>query len=648
MAKGKRPGRPTPPRRLVEGTRKAYDLLENGETAEALEILVELDQAYPNTPEVLGYLVNAYFDLQDMPNYEQAIRRLHRLDPRDPDLNYGLAGAYLVNGRPALAIRVFQEALRRWPDHPKAAVAREDIPRLENALREQTAGLNLDEAQAFDLIAQNDELRYCLAHAEYRQGRQAAEKLLRKFPDFVPALNNLTQIFAVDGEFERAMQTSLRVLGIEPENIHALSNLTRLCFLKGRPEEANQYAQRLKSSPADATDRWTKIAEALSFLEDDQGVLDVYPRAKASGELEPPYADELFFHLAAASAYFLGKEKDAQFFWQQALKINPRFDWAVENLADLNKPVEERAGAWAHPFESWLLAGVVRDLTGQMKKLKNAANKSDVQNVLARFFEEQHPEVFFLAPHLVARGDAKAREFVVRTAAVTAHPELVAAAKDVVFGRRGTFQERFEAAHLLAEAELLPAGPTQMWSAGEMHEVMLLNMEISPEPEASKLPRRAQQLAEQAYEALRKGDGRRAQELLEQALAIAPEDPSLVNNLAMALDMQGQSEEAQRMIRGLHDRFPDYFFGIIAAASLEVMEGNLDHAHELLNSLLERKKMHTSEFTALCRAQIQVWLAEDNREAARTWIEMWERVDPENPDLVAYRIRVGMDNKRRK
>ena len=202
MAKGKPVGRPTPPRRLVEGTRKAYDLLEDGKSAEALEILVELDQAYPNTPEVLGSLVNTYYDLQDMPNYEQAIRRLHRLDPRDPDLNYGLAGAYMVNGRPALAIRAFQEALRRWPDHPKAAIAREDIPRLENALREQTAGLNLDEAQAFDLIAQNDELRYCLAHGEYRKARQAAENLLRDirilcprstiWPKFLPSMASLS------------------------------------------------------------------------------------------------------------------------------------------------------------------------------------------------------------------------------------------------------------------------------------------------------------------------------------------------------------------------------------------------------------------------------------------------------------------------
>ncbi len=646
MAKGKPKARPTPPRKLGEETSEAYDLLENGKTAEALEILVKLDQAYPNTPEVLGNLVNAYYDLKDMPNYEHAIRRLIRLDPRDPDLNYGLAGAYLVNGRPALAIHTFQEALHRWPDHPKSAEARKAIPLLESALREQASGLNLSETQAFDLLLQHDELRYCLAHAEYRRGRQLAEKLLHSFPDFVPALNNLAQIFAVDGEFDQAIRASMRVLEIEPENIHALSNLTRLYFLSGRPAEAEAYARRLKSSRADAADRWTKIAEALTFVEDDEGVLALYERAKTARELEPPHTDEIFYHLLAVAASYQGKEKEAQNYWRKALKINPHFDWALENLADLKKPQEDRSGVWAYPFESWLLAAAVHGLSDQLKKIKPAVEKSGVQAAIARYFEEKHPEVFFLAPHLVERGDSKARAFVAHTAAATAHPALVSAAKGFIFGKRGSLQERFEAAHILSEADLLPSGPVQMWSGSEMHEVMLLNMEISPEPEKSTLPRRALLLAEQALDALRERDGERAQELLEQALALAPDDPSLVNNLAMALDMQGQVEQARQMIRELHARFPDYFFGIIAAANLEVIQGNLERAHELLNGLMQRKKLHTSEFTALCQAQIQSYLAENNREAARTWVEVWEKVDPENPSLKTYQRRIGPVKKR--
>jgi tetratricopeptide (TPR) repeat protein len=646
VTKSKRPGRSTPSRKLVEGTSKAFELLENGKAGEALEILVELDRTYPNTPEVLGGLVNVYYDLKDLHNYEHAIRRLARLDRRDPDIIYGLAGAYMVNGRPALAIQAFQEALRRWPTHPRAKEAHKGIPLLENALREQTTGLNLSEAQSFDVLLQHDELRYCLAHGEYQQGRRVAEKLLRSFPDFVPALNNLAQIFAVESEFDQAIHTSLRVLEIEPENIHALSNLARLHFLGGHPEDAAQFAQRLKRSQADAAERWTKIAEALTFLEDDEGVLDLYKRAKAADELEPSHVDEIFFHLLAVAAYHQGKQKDARIYWQKALKINPQFEWALENVEDLKKPVDDQSGVWAYPFESWLLDSAVHDLASQLEKLKRATKKSDVQTMLAHFFEEKHPEVFFLAPHLVKRGDARARDFVTRVAAVTGHPALVSAAKEYVFGKRGSFQERFQAAKILSEADLLPSGEIQMWSAGEMSEVMLLNIEVSPEPEASKLPERVQELAEQAFQALRDRDGLRAQGLLEQALALWPDDPSLVNNLGLALEMQGQSKRSRQMIRELNSRFPDYFFGVIAIAGLEIEKGELDRAHQLLNGLMQRKKLHTSEFTALCRAQIQVWLAENKRKAARSWLEVWEKADPDHPDLKIYRRKVGLSEKR--
>jgi hypothetical protein len=76
-------------------------------------------------------------------------------------------------------------------------------------------------------------------------------------------------------------------------------------------------------------------------------------------------------------------------------------------------------------------------------------------NTLSLYFEEKHPEAFFLAPHRVARGNAAARDFVARLAAITAHPALVSAAKDFIFGTRGTFQERFDASHILSEADLM-------------------------------------------------------------------------------------------------------------------------------------------------------------------------------------------------
>ena len=177
MAKNKQPGRPTLPMVLMEGLRTAHALEESKKPAEALQILAELDRAYPHKREVLRNLANVCYDLKDLPQYEHAIRRLQRLEPRDADVAYSLAGAYLLNGRSALAIQAFQAALQRWPGHAKAAQARQEIPGLEEALRKQAAALSLNAAVAFDLLVQHDELLYYLAFI-YIRGAGLLYKIL--------------------------------------------------------------------------------------------------------------------------------------------------------------------------------------------------------------------------------------------------------------------------------------------------------------------------------------------------------------------------------------------------------------------------------------------------------------------------------------
>ena len=637
MAKSKKPGSPTPPRRLVEETCKAFELLEDNRPAEALVILEELNKTYPNTPNILGGLVNAYFDMGNLSEYEHATRQLSRLEPRNANLSFSLAGAFMTNSRPALALHTFQETLRRWPNNHHAGEACKEIQILEKRLQALAAEVGMPIEQAFELFIQHDELRYCLMHGEYRRGKQVAEKVLRRFPYFVPVLNNLGQIYAVEGEMNKAVQMALRVLELEPENIHALSNLARLHFLGGYPVEADGYKLRLKQSKAVASDRWTKIAEALTFLEDDQGVLALYAQAEAAGELEPPETDEIFYHLLAVAACRLGKEKDARKYWQKSLQINPNFKWAQENLDDLIRPVAKRSGVWAYPIENWLLGQVIQGISRYMQKETRGLKKEDIQKSFSSFVEEKYPKVIFLAPHLVERGDARAREFVVRMAAISGQPALLEAAKAFIFGKIGSFEERFQKSKILAEASLLPSGQARMWSEGEWRDVLMLSIKITPEPTEPKRSKKAQELYKQSCEALYEQDGERAQSILEQVVASYPDDPGLLNNLAVAHQFQGHFDTASQMLKDIHHRFPDYFFGIIGMASLATMNGDTQQAHALLNRLMQQKKMHTSEFSALCKAQIQISFAEDNHEVARTWLEMWEKVDPDNPDQLAYR-----------
>jgi tetratricopeptide (TPR) repeat protein len=376
-------------------------------------------------------------------------------------------------------------------------------------------------------------------------------------------------------------------------------------------------------------------------MENDAGVLALYEQAKAAGELEPPAADSLFYHLLAVAAYNLGKEKKAIEFWEKALKIDPNFSFAQENLADIKKPADERSGVWAFPFETWLLEPILLETGMYLEKMKKVSSKAEVQATFSRFLTEEHQEVFFLAPHLIARGDAKACGFVATMAAVSGDVHLVEIVKSFVSGKKGSVEERFNAAETLSTADLLPSGAMKMWAKGKEEEMLLLNVEISPEPVKIKnMPRKAEELAEQALYALNEKDSERAQALLEQALNLWPNDPSLLNNLALAYHRQGQIEKAFETMRSLRAKYPDYFFGIISSANMAALAGDVEQAHELLNGLMQRKKMHTSEFAALCSAQIQIALKEKNREVARSWVEAWKRVDPDNPTLEIFRREV--------
>ena len=76
-------------------------------------------------------------------------------------------------------------------------------------------------------------------------------------------------------------------------------------------------------------------------------------------------------------------------------------------------------------------------------------------------------------------------------------------------------------------------------------------------------------------------------------------------------------------------------------ARLEVQAGRFDEAAALLRPLLERKKLHPSEFAALAAAEIELQLARGEREGVRSWLNLWEEMMPDHPQLPIWRARVG-------
>jgi tetratricopeptide (TPR) repeat protein len=175
---------------------------------------------------------------------------------------------------------------------------------------------------------------------------------------------------------------------------------------------------------------------------------------------------------------------------------------------------------------------------------------------------------------------------------------------------------------------------------GEWRELLFLGFEIYDEPKRKHAPQ-VERWAQEATLALHEADWSRAERLLDQALAIEPDAPDLLNNRAIAYSLQGRAEEAEALIRQIHERHPDYLFARVGLAQRHIERGEFKEARELLDPLLHRKRLHYSEFDSLCGATIQLHLAEGNRDAARSWFDLWESTDPENPKLELFRRRVN-------
>ncbi len=630
------------PARLA--TRRLFDQLEEVENylrrknwPKALDLLLALNRHFPQREEILERLVNTAFEVQDLAIYQMACEGLLRLRHDDADLLCALGSACLKNGRPALAVHSFRRFFDRWPGHEKAEEVRHTLAKLEPVLQKILTDWGMTGPDRVELAALHEEVHALLEQGRFRKCREVADRLLRRRPRFTPALNNSGEAWFREGQYAQAIATARRVLDIDPDNYHALANLTRYLFLSGQTAEARTMADRLQTVTSQATDIWVKKAEALSCLGDDAGVLGVARAADQAGARGRPDQDALLFHLGAVAAFRLGQEDAARDFWRRAMDCLPDFDLVQENLDDLAKPLAERHGPWAFPFNHWFSAKLFGELGSQLKTMPK--DKSVTPMIQA--FLRTHPEIVALVPYLLDRGSPEAGEFVLKLAEWAKSPDLLNALRDFALGQRGPDKMRMHAAHLASQAKLFPEGPVRLWIEGAWKDIVLHEYQIHFEPtyNYNHSPEVTNLMAD-GLSAANRGDAVAFEQRFQEALALEPDKPDLLNNLAKAYEQQGRHAEAEALLRQIHQRFPDYLFACTCVARLAIREGDLTKAKALLDPLLDRHRWHHTEFAALSIARIDLLLAEGYRDAAQSWFDLWKRSDPENPHLPGWQVRL--------
>jgi tetratricopeptide (TPR) repeat protein len=648
MAKrGSRRGKPNQIRiaqkKIYQSLYEVDKMLESGRYVEARNELQQLDQQFPDNEDVLRELVNACYELNDSAGYQYAIERFSKIMPDDPDVFLGLAGAYMSNLRMTLALRGFHHFLERWPEHERAAEVRQRIEHLKPMVHDRLRKLGFTEEEYDELGALHDESQILMEYGQYAEGRRVAEELIARKPRFAAVRNNLSLMWAMEGNLGKAITVAQETLEIEPDNYHTLANLIHFHVQNGQIEQASQYADRLKSVvDEEMVDIWEKKIEALSYLGDDAGVIAVFNQAQEFRNGEALKFMPLIFHFAAVAEMRLGNDKQARSLWRQALKIYPGLELARDNLDDLSKHTAERHAPWPFPLASWIPKRTLNNLIASIKSINQNDNDQAINAAMCCYID-QNPELAPLVPILLERGDPAGRGLAMQLATSAKTPEMMAALRDFALSHNGPDQMRLQAAQTAREEKLLPEGTLRLWIKGKWTEVTQTYNEIHYEPLFEHRPD-VRELMAKGIDFMRKEDGVNSERFFKQALELEPEAPDILNNLALAYNLQGRNEEGERIMRQIHRQHPDYLFGIINMARIHIYHGELDKAADLLKPLLSRKRLHHDELIALIEANINLYLAKEDPDRARQWIKMWENVDPDDPKLQNWRQKIEMQD----
>ncbi len=606
---------------------EAEFLIEGRQWRSALSFLYDAAQKYPTDTRFWEMLAEVGSHLRNAPAMQDALSRLVKLRPDDPDAWYHLAHAYGLDEYAALCRRTVREFLDRFPNDDKRTQA---LTMLDIAERELQAtvtgyGFPVDEA-GYELLCIHEESQILLRQGHLAEARQKAEYLIGRMQDFVPAYNNLSLIFYADGKVEKAFETAQEVLAKQPENFHALANLVRYSIHLGREEDARQFADRLRLAESHIPVIWAKKLEAFTFVGDDQAVVDTYN--KAVKRSMPP--DNFGTHLAAYAFYRLGKESEARKLWRKIIKSDADFELAAKNLEEIELP-EDKRNIVGMPLNYWIPAPLFDDLQQRTLTLKDGKNfEKNLKKKMTRFLDD-HPNLLVLCSIFLKRGDEGLREFAVKMLDWAGTPESHAALKDFALGQNGSEEMRFKAAMALSEANAIPRN-VAFWRDGEWRETRLLTFKITGEPvENYPLKPKAQKLLKKGYDATQK----QQLDLAEQYYKLAHEanganHPSIMFNLLTVDRMRGIHANAEATLRKIVADFPDYSFGAISLAKIEVEKGNLEKAKDLVERFYDKEQWHFSEISIWLHFNIELALAENQFDNARMHLNMLRNID-DNP-----------------
>jgi tetratricopeptide (TPR) repeat protein len=259
--------------------------------------------------------------LSEMGNYEEsnAILQyiLNELDPHMTECYFYMANNFANMENFEAAEQALIDYLERDPDGQFLDESEEMMEFLRYELERPA---RVSHIRSREGVFEHDKARALLEEGKFAEATKLLENLVRRYPDFVAARNNLALAYYYMGSFDKAMETVREVLELDNGNLHALCNLAIFYQHLGDEAECRPLTEQLIKVYPFHQEHVFKLATTMGILgRHDLAYRHFRRLLKHYDTQQDPY----LFHCIAVAAYNTGRFQEARRMWRQAEKLDP-------------------------------------------------------------------------------------------------------------------------------------------------------------------------------------------------------------------------------------------------------------------------------------------------------------------------------------
>ncbi|MBT9312363.1 tetratricopeptide repeat protein [Leptothoe kymatousa] len=608
---------------LITELAHAEALVRREQWTEAHSLLSRLKSSHPENLDVLAHLLEVYYELGQLYQYQATCEQFLALKPNDARVNFLLGHAYVLNYYPLLGVRQYRYAIERWPEHPGSVEGKEHLAMIEPNLTEALDNLELTYPDDWEFGLLYERTR---AYTETSQAHKAittAQTLIEQRPDFVAGHNSLALAYMADDQYDQAVATLQRCLENHPESLLLRANLIRFLCLRGNFSAAETHKPVLLSDTSTTLNDLTRKAEALAYLDDMANLANLLDTVPPDPNKDNrPLVTGLFHHLAAVALAERGNPKAARHQWTLALELYPDLTVARENLDDFDITPTFKEGPWPFELNSWVENSVYQDLRQVAMAMTPERDPQPALIAAVEALIAHHPFVSQLVPAWFKRGSPRARMLAMLIAKCSLTTPHIAAVNDFVASTYGSDSQRYHMASYLGRHDQLTT--TRLWLNGTWHDnPPLATYTVEPEPALTHTPEAASLLdkAQKKIALESPKAAETAEKYLQQALELEPNNPVLLNNLALAYTHQDRLAESRQLTQQIIDQHPEDVDSRIAIAQLYLQEDNLDVAETVLDPLLRKSQMTENNLVSLMLTRSRLLMLQGHEDMARLWFQ---------------------------